>query len=141
MPDGMLAPKCQDSTRSGFGLCMTDAKHPLFNTCVPPTGTVLTSCTAASHVSNLTTPEPGGPLIWGGQLVRAADCSAGTQRGYTEVVRSRAMAAPRRLMGGLLKPAIMFPCVNANPLPTSIAFVLVDTAGHKSNPLCLNVQP
>ena len=169
--DGTLAPKCESAAcGGGFAVCMNDPKNPDFNRCVPPPGTFVTSCSAAVNVTNRTTPEPGGPVIWGGQLIRAADCSPGRQRGYnlTFSYFDAESDAPDKDFAGIALESdfgfnnppmsllsstlafqgnkssgtvFMFPCVNAVPLPTSIAIVLVDTAGHKSNPLCLTIAP
>ena len=169
MPDGTFAPRCENGTCGGFGKCMTDPKHPQFNVCVPPPGTFVTTCSARPNVTELTAPDPGGPVIWGAQLVRSSGCGP-TQRAYTlsfsyfdaegdgpykefgGVVLQADFGftnPPMNLLAGAVAlqgnkvsgTAFMAPCVNASPLPASIAFVLVDTAGHRSNPLCVTIVP
>jgi hypothetical protein len=162
--DGTWKPKCQDASCSGFGLCLTDPHNQFFNNCVPPLGSVVTSCAAASSLTTKTTPDPGGPIIWGAQFVyQSNDCGA-DQRTYflsfsyfdaegdapaspyegMVLDADFGFGTPMPLLGTAVTvqgkssgSAIAYVCVNANPLPPSAAVVLVDLAGHHSNPLCL----
>ncbi len=166
---GACVPVCSPlSCSEPSKVCNTAIASASYDQCIPDYVALPEACTASASIG--TGRQTGAPVIWRVQFFQDQNCSV-NQRGYQLSLdyfdptgngpREASLGVIMRADFGFTNPLnlvagasfafenadgtsgrlFMFPCVNADPVPDSVAIRLVDDAGLMSNTVCLPIQP